>query len=159
MTVLGAGLVIALSSTLSAQARGTFRASPEPANSQRAVETPKKQPVVVVVPPSTVFSPQPFYRQPVVFFNIPAILMSDGTVLADFGMGYEQVSRACGNTVVVQNEPRIIAGNGVVLSQGSSTITTQQTVTSSSRYPILTSVSQTSCYSRDAYGRVFVVRQ
>ena len=158
-TILGVGLLLTLNTSLGAQAGGTFRATPEPANGQRGVETPRKQPVPVVVPPSTVFHPT-FFRQPVVFFNIPAILLSDGTVLADFGMGYEQVTRACGNTVVVQSEPTVIAGNGVVLSHGTSTITTQQSVTSTSaRFPILTSVSQTSCFSRDINGRVFIVRQ
>ena len=100
---------------------------------------------------------------------IPAILMSDGTVLADFGFGYEPVTRACGNAVVMST-PQVFAGNGVVLSPGSTTVTYTQPVpnqatpsqqnlpSAQSRYPILTAVSQSACFTRDAQGRFFVAR-
>jgi hypothetical protein len=160
-----------------AQSRaGTFRASPPPPATRTATETPHPQPTVIVVPSSPIggvfnqrFNQAVFPRQPVAFTLIPAILLSDGTVMADFGFGFEPVTRACGNAVVMST-PTVFAGNGVILSQGTSTVTfTQQVpnqVTPSqqnlpsvqSRFPILTAASQAACFTRDAQGRFFVVR-
>jgi hypothetical protein len=159
-----------------AQSRaGTFRASPPPSGSRRATEAQRPQPQVVVVPssPGTGFggvTNQPvFPRQPVAFTLIPAILMSDGTVMADFGFGFEPVTRACGNAVVMST-PTVFAGNGVILSRGTTTVTYTQPVpnqitpsqqnlpSAQSRFPILTAASQTACFTRDAQGRFFVAR-
>ena len=172
---MGLGFALALAGRAEAQSKGTFRATPEPANSRRGVATVAKQPTIVVVPSSSVVNPV-FVRQPVAFIWIPAILMSDGTVVADFGMGYEPVTRSCDNTVIVgsqqstvfSNEMRVVAGNGVVLSQGptyTQPVPNQQTASqqnlpsAQSRFSVLTAASQTSCFSRDQNGRVFVVRQ
>jgi hypothetical protein len=173
--LFGLGFLLALAGRSEAQSHGTFRAMPEPANSRRGVATAPRQPTVVVVPSSSVVNPV-FPRQPIAFTWIPAILMSDGTVMADFGMGYEQVTRSCNNTVVVQSqqstvfssEPRVVAGNGVVLSPGptyTQPVPNQPTASqlnlpsAQSRFPVLTSASQASCFSRDPGGRIFVVRQ
>jgi len=151
----------------------TFRAQPPASGRRIATETPRPQVTIVAVPFSPGFN-QPlnqsvFPRQPVAFTLIPAILMSDGTVLADFGFGFEPVTRACGNAVVMST-PQVIAGNGVVLSRGSSTVTFTQPVpnqatpsqlnlpSAQSQFPILTAASQSACFTRDAQGRFFVVR-
>ena len=170
--VLGVAVLVSLTTTeASAQARaGTFRASPPPA-SRRATEAPRPQPTVVVVPqaPAGSFINRPLFVQPVAFTLIPAIFLSDGTVLADFGFGYEPVTRACGNAVVMST-PTVFAGNGVVLTPGTTTVTYTQPVpnqqtasqqnlpSAQSRFPILTAASQTACFTRDAQGRFFVVR-
>ena len=168
-------LTASLAGIASAQTKATtFRAQPQASGSRRATETPHPQQTVIVVPSSPSGFNQPFNqfvfpRQPVAFTLIPAILMSDGTVLADFGFGYEPVTRACGNAVVMST-PRVIAGNGVVLSPGSTTVTYTQPVpnqatpsqqnlpSAQSRFPILTAASQSACFARDAQGRFFVVR-
>jgi hypothetical protein len=176
-TLFGVVTLLALTAGEAAsQSRaGTFRASPPPSGSRRATETPHPQPNVVVVPSSGgqfgggVITQSVFPRQPVAFTLIPAILMSDGTVLADFGFGYESVTRACGNAVVMST-PTVFAGNGVILSRGTTTVTYTQPVpnqatpsqqnlpSAQSRYPILTAASQTACFARDAQGRFFVAR-
>jgi len=174
-TLFGVAMLLVLSAgQAAAQARaGTFRASPPPSGSRRATETQRPQPQVIVVPSSTVgggmISQPVFPVQPVAFTLIPAILLSDGTVMANFGFGYEPVTRACGNAVVMST-PTVFAGNGVILTPGTTTVTYTQPVpnqqtasqqnlpSAQSRYPILTAVSQTACFTRDAQGRFFVAR-
>ena len=176
----GVALMLALTAgQAAAQSKaGTFRASPPPSGSRRATEAPRPQPTIVVVPSSSgagiggfggVINQSVFPRQPVAFTLIPAILMSDGTVLADFGFGFEPVTRACGNAVVMST-PTVFAGNGVILSRGTTTVTYTQPVpnqmtpsqqnlpSAQSRFPILTAASQTACFTRDAQGRFFVAR-
>ena len=165
---------IAAAQTKATQTKPTpFRAQPPASGSRIATETPHPQQTTVIFQPGPGFN-QPFNqsvfpRQPVAFTLIPAILMSDGTVLADFGFGFEPVTRACGNTVVMST-PQVIAGNGVVLSPGSTTVTFTQPVpnqatpsqqnlpSAQSRFPILTAASQSACFMRDAQGRLFVAR-
>jgi hypothetical protein len=160
--------------TQATQTRPTpFRAQPPASGSRVATETPHPQQTTVIVQSMPGFN-QPlnqsvFPRQPVAFTLIPAILMSDGTVLADFGFGFEPVTRACGNTVVMST-PQVIAGNGVVLSPGSTTVTYTQPVpnqatpsqqnlpSAQTRFPVLTAASQSACFTKDAQGRFFVAR-
>jgi hypothetical protein len=66
--------------------------------------------------------------------------------------------------------PTVFAGNGVILSRGTTTVTYTQPVpnqmtpsqqnlpSAQSRFPILTAASQTACFTRDAQGRFFVAR-
>lgn len=131
-------------------------------NGRRAVAaTP--QPQVVVVPGQPQFSPV-FPREPIAFTYIPAILMSDGTVLANFGFGYEPVTRACGGNVVINSRPTVIASNGRVISNGIQPAPNQATESERNlpsnqvRYQVLTSASQMACYTRDPSGRWFAVR-
>lgn len=172
-------LTASLSGVAAAQAKATptkattFRAQPPASGSRIATETPHPQQTTEIIRSAPGFN-QPFNqsvfpRQPVAFTLIPAILMSDGTVLADFGFGFEPVTRACGNSVVLST-PQVIAGNGVVLSRGSTTVTYTQPVpnqatpsqqnlpSAQTRFPILTAASQSACFMRDAQGRLFVAR-
>jgi hypothetical protein len=174
-TLFGVAMLLVLNvGQAAAQSRaGTFRASPPPSGSRRATEAQRPQPQVILVPSSSGLGggtrQSVFPLQPVAFTLIPAILLSDGTVLADFGFGYEPVTRACGNTVVMST-PTVFAGNGVILSRGTTTVTYTQPVpnqvtpsqqnlpSAQSRFPILTAASQTACFTRDAQGRFFVAR-
>ena len=176
-TLFGAAILLVLDACQAgAQSRaGTFKASPPPSGSRRATEAQRPQPQVIIVPSSSghlgggVMQQSVFPRQPVAFTLIPAILLSDGTVLADFGFGYEPVTRACGNAVVMST-PTVFAGNGVILSRGTTTVTYTQPVpnqmtpsqqnlpSAQSRFPILTAASQTACFTRDAQGRFFAAR-
>lgn len=87
--------------------------------------------------------------QPVAFTLVPAIIMSDGSILADFGFGYEPVVRSCagGSTVVVQPVRRIGANGRVLPQSGPVQVTT------------LSAAAQTACFTRDGLGRVFVYRR
>src|SRR5688500_16359245 len=55
-----------------------------------------------------------FPSQPVALSLVPAILMSDGRVFANFGFGFEPVLRPCSGAVVA-GQRRVIGSNGVVL--------------------------------------------
>ena len=70
---------------------------------------------------------------PVGVTYIPAILMSDGTVWANFGTGYVRVNQACGRP------GRVIDGRG--------------TSTSKRREP-----AHTPCYTRNSQGSLVVTR-
>lgn len=130
-------------------------------------------PAIVAVTPTffapTVFN-QSFINQPVqtnqlVLVNqVPSILLSDGTVLANFGSGFEQV-HSCATVVVIAGEPRVVAGNGRVLSRPAAPtytqpvpnqITASQQLSSYTRAFGGSNAAQASCFTRDAVGRVFV---
>lgn len=146
---------------------GRWTMTPRSGGSSRTgVAATPPQPTVVV-PSRTLF----FNPQPVAFTFIPAIVLSDGTVLADFGLGFEPVNRFCGQQFVVNSSPEVIAGNGVVLGGGSGSgggdlppVPNQPTQSqlnlpsNQARFPILTAASQTACWTRDGAGRFFVVR-
>jgi hypothetical protein len=99
---------------------------------------------------------------------IPAIVLSDGTVVANFGFGFEPVFRSCGGVVVV-GEPRVVAGNGVILSAGTPTYTqpvpnqataSQQLLSSNQSINAanLSAAAQSACFGRDGAGRIVVFR-
>lgn len=99
--------------------RATTRAEPAPAVDPR-------------YPANPLYPAHPGYRYPaypVAMTYIPAMLMSDGTVWADFGSGYVRVARSC-------REPRVIDSRGMPKSRAPAT----------------------PCYSRDAYGSLVVTR-
>lgn len=161
-TALAAASLASVAPEVGAQATGTWRVSPEP--NRRAFETPPK-PREPEFGSSPKADPAVFRRQPLAFVMIPAILMSDGTVLANFGMGYEPVTRSCGGAVVVGSQPTVVGSNGRTLSRPSPTtpgrtrplsVVPQQ---SQARFPILTAASQASCFTTDGAGHFFVVRQ
>lgn len=172
-TLLGFMLALALWSSAAdaQQVNGVWTITPQtsPAN-QGIARDP--QPTVFFVTPSSGFntglhSRTVFPRHPIAFTMIPAIIMSDGTVVADFGFGFEPVVRSCSGIVVV-GQPRVMASNGVVLSQGTPSYTqpvpaqvtpSQQILPSAQgRNGIVSAVAQTACFSRDATGRVVVFR-
>jgi hypothetical protein len=105
------------------------------------------------------------------FTTIPAILLSDGTIIANFGFGFEPVFRSCGGAVVV-GEPRVMASNGVILSQGTPTYTqpvpaqttpSQQILSSQQTRSTIISgtvsaAAQSACFTRTSAGGIVVVR-
>ena len=121
---------------------------------------PAPRPVAPANPsfPDALFPPITVHpARPVQFTLLPAILMSDGSILANFGFGFEPVMRSCANAgpvVVVSGTPQKVAGNGVVIpNRGapSQTMVTQQVV--------LSGAAQSACFTRDNFGRVFVYRR
>lgn len=195
----GVALSLLATGTLGAQsARGTFRATPNSGGSSRSAREVREVPVVVVTPntvvTTTIRTSTLVPSQPVSVVLLPAILMSDGTVIANFGLGFEPVRRACDAAVVVVGAaPTVVAGNGVVISSGTGAVAgsngvvltagngvvlsqgnvptftqpvpnqiapSQQAVSSNqAQFQVLTTFSQTSCFTRDGTGQFVVVRQ
>jgi hypothetical protein len=162
---LTAGLAFSVSTVDAQLVNGRFQLPPQSAGSSRGVAR-APEPTVIVVSPSTLHR-SVFPRRPLYFTMIPAVVMSDGSVLADFGFGFEPVVRSCAGTVFLSGEPKVIAGNGVVLSQGATytqpvpnQLTPSQISVSSgqSQTVVLSSAAQTACFTRDGTGRVVVVR-
>jgi hypothetical protein len=135
----------------------------QPNTSRLAVEV-KHQPTVFAQPGLH----SSLFRQPVAFSLVPAVLMSDGTMFANFGGGFQPMVRCAGGVVVGQ--PRVIGSNGIVLREAAPPTYTQSVPAQmSSSYQMLPSVQaqarstqgvshpgvQGGCFSQDASGRVF----
>jgi hypothetical protein len=138
------------------QSRGRFTL--QPANAGRKV---------VQVPQTPQVAPTPLYpRYPVAYTLLPAIVMSDGSIYANFGFGYEPVSRSCGYGLQTATMGRVIAGNGVVLQSAPMPYTQPVPMQQTASQRNLPSVqaqhrsqhAHSACFSRDGSGRVFVVR-
>lgn len=159
-TLFGVALGLALSSEVaSAQnSNGQWRLQPTASGSQQAVE---RSPAPATSVTDQVLG-EAVFRRPVAVTLVPAILMSDGSVFANFGFGFEPISRPCSNAVV-GGQLKVVGSNGVVLSQPTYTqpVPSQQTASQqalgSSRRP-LSMPAQSACFNRDAAGRVFVYR-
>lgn len=130
-----------------------------------AVERPP-QPTVIVVQPSPIVYPGQtvFPRQPVYSTLVPAVVMNDGSIYADFGYGYEPVMRGCQVVTTFQpGQPKVFASNGVVIPSAAQVPSALPPVPnqleSQRRQVTLSAPAQSSCYSRDASGRVFVYRR
>lgn len=167
-TMLAAALLLPAAGLHAQNDGARWTLTPRSGSSSRVgVAAQPAQPVAIVPSPTTFFP-----AQPVVFTLLPAIVLSDGTVLADFGFGFEPVQRFCGQQVVVSGQPQVIGSNGVVLRGGNGDgrlgdlppVPNQPTQSqlnlpsNQSRFPILTAASQTACWTRDGTGRFFVVR-
>lgn len=172
-TLLGFVLALALASRAAdaQQVNGVWTLTPQASAGNRGIAR-DPQPTVIIVTPSSGFNTglndrTVFPRHPIAFTMIPAIIMSDGTVVADFGFGFEPVVRSCSGGVVV-GQPRVMASNGIVLSQGTPSsmqpvpaqMTPSQQILPSAqaRNGIVSAAAQTACFSRDATGRVVVFR-
>jgi hypothetical protein len=165
-SLLGFALALALTSA-AAEAQvvnGRWQLSPQSGSSKGIAREPA--PTVFVVTPSPFFHQPLFPRRPVAFTVLPAILMSDGSVFADFGFGFEPVVRPCASIVLASTSMQVVGSNGIVLSQGPAThippvprmdTPSQQNLSSAqSRNVVISTAAQAACFSRDAAGRVFV---
>lgn len=165
---LGTALLAAVifAAPLGAQQGGKF-SLPARGTVRQGVEARPQQPTVVVVDPT--FHNPSFPRQaprPVQFTLIPAVLMSDGSIFANFGFGYEPVVRTCGGAAYVTGPVQRIGSNGVVLGQSNAMPYTppvpnqmtasQQMIANGHR---LSAPAQLACFTRDAAGRVFVYKR
>jgi hypothetical protein len=159
--------VLTLPTPAAAQLSGGEWRLPATSTGQRAVET-KPQPQIIVQRrhdsryPETVFR-----RQPMAYTLVPAMVMSDGSVYANFGYGFEPVYRSCSGGVVVGQPTTVVAGNGVVLNPQAPTYTqpvpnqqtaSQQMLSVNRTGQAVNRTQYASCYSRDPYGRVSVYR-
>jgi hypothetical protein len=163
--VLGLALALAATSgTANAQLSGGQWRLPAQGSTGRRAVAATPQPTVVAHPMQhSLFFP----IQPVAFTLVPAILMSDGTVFANFGAGFEPVVRPC-NSAFLVGQHRVVGSNGVVLSAPQAPTYTQpvpnqqtasqQMVSSSQVRGSPTSFAQFSCFGRNAAGHVFVLR-
>lgn len=95
---------------------------------------------------------------PIGYTLLPAIVMSDGSVYANFGYGYEQVSRACG-------QGRVLDGRGMKTPLRNPQPVPAPVTPSAENLPSVQAqrraasrVAHSACYARDIYGRLVVVR-
>ena len=158
-TALLAGLLAA--APLGAQSGGKF-SLPAQGAARQGVEA--RPPQTVVVDQNYYYRNPSYPVQPVQFIMVPAVLMSDGSIFANFGFGYEPVIRSCYavSTAPVQR----IGANGVALNNSnampytpavpSQMTASQQMIANGTR---LSGPAQLACFTRDAAGRVFVYRR
>ena len=164
---LGTTLLAALAFAvpLGAQQGGKF-SLPAQGAVRQGVEARPQPTVVVVTPNSYYHNPSyPTQPRPVLFTLVPALLMSDGSIFANFGFGYEPVIRSCGATYVTR-PVQVVGANGVVLGTSNAMPYTppvpnqmtasQQMIANGQR---LSAPAQLACFTRDAAGRVFVYRR
>lgn len=165
--IFGIAMSLTLAGTADAQlSGGQWRLSPQP-NGRRAVEA-KPEPTVVVAQPG--MHQQFLPSQPVALSLVPAILMSDGRVFANFGFGFEPVLRPCSGAVVT-GQHRVIGSNGVVLFQPAAPTYTQpvpnqqtasqqmvQSAQARSGSVTVSHAAQLACFSRGASGGLFAHR-
>jgi len=158
--IFGIALALTLGGRAQAQlSAGQWRLIPQPNTGRIAVEV-KQEPTVVFANPglgSTVFS-----RQPIAVSRGPAILMSDGTVFANFGGGFQPVAGSCSGAVVVVGQPRVIASNGVVLYEpppptymqaAPAQMTSSQQMLPSMQRGQSRNLARVDCFNRGARGR------
>jgi hypothetical protein len=161
-----AALVLAGSASADAQARGKFT-TPARGAVRQAVQprTADRQ-----VAPVHVHSVRP--AVPVAFTLLPAVIMSDGRVFANFGFGYEPVSRPCAPAFVAAptfstSAIPVVAGNGIVLSSGTPTMQPPPMMTPNSPSAtqpthvtdqvVVTNARADACFRHEPTGRVVVV--
>jgi len=179
---LAVGLCLAIPAVAVSQPTGGVWRLPENGTARAATGIqPAPQPQAIVVQPqprnprSTVFRRAPYghspYGQlPYGATPIPAVLLRDGQVYANFGNGYEPVYRSCYARSVVVGQPTVVGANGVVLSPArpptyTQPVPNQQTAsqqmsaqaTGTQRVGV-SGAAQSACYNRDGAGRLFVVR-
>lgn len=181
---LTAGLWLGLPAVAWAQQSGGVWRLPEAGSTRAATGVqPSPGPQVVIVQPqpnaqrSTVFRRRapyghsPYGQLPYGATVIPAVLLQNGQVYADFGYGFEPVYRSCyAGSVVVSGQPTVIGSNGVVLSPAppptyTQPVPNQQTAsqqmaarTTGTQRVVVSGAAQSACYNRDGAGRLFVVR-
>jgi hypothetical protein len=118
VALAGACLMVSLAGSESlAQSRsGVWRLPTRSPGRQAAQPRPEPRPPqrhdppVVVVPSQGGSLLNPVYRVPIIV--VPAVLLLDGSIFANFGFGYEPILRICGATAT---QGAVIASNGVVL--------------------------------------------
>lgn len=162
--------LLALSAADAAAQNGGWRATGGGQGGGRATTRATSRPTVVtprdphgpIAPqtPGSLLNPVT-YRVPVAI--IPAILMSDGSIFANFGFGYEPVVRVCGGAAM----GAVVASNGVVLQPAPAA--SQQTVTLytpamliQSGYVVhqvvVSDMGRLACHNRDGSGLVYIYR-
>lgn len=166
---LGLALTLAASGVAGAQrSGGTWILTPNTGRPRVGVQAPPPQQTVVVSRPAMYLPPQP-----VAFTLVPAVVMSDGSIYANFGYGYEPIVRPCANAAFVTTNG-VVSPYGTVTYQPAAptyvhpapnpvtspyTRTGQTTVvTSGAQYTQFSTNSQQHCFSRDASGRVYAYR-
>lgn len=165
-------LLAAIPAAADAQYDGrVWRLPTASSGSARGVQV-KPQPQVIVVQPQVHHQRTVFHRRRMVFPQqsaviwVPAVVLADGRVFANFGAGFEQVFRSCSSGVVV-GQPAVIGGNGVVLTPQAPTYTqpvpNQQTssqimAAGSHAQTIVSAPAFSTCFGRNPSGGVIVYR-
>lgn len=164
-------LAVAAAEPAAAQgARGRFTLPSKPP--RVAVQKPRTQ--TVIVTQRTPVRPS-YPAHPVAFTLLPAVVMSDGRVFADFGYGYEPVSRACAasgyqtTTVLTGSQYQIpvVGANGTLLNGNTQPAprmappprmaTNPNQPAAAAAQTSVSRVASSSCYRREATRTVVVI--
>lgn len=109
-------------------------------------------------------SPQPQVQDPgypvypIAYTLLPAIVMSDGSIYANFGYGYQQVSRSCGQSRVLDNRGMKTPQRYPQPAPAPVTPSAQNLPSVQAQRRAARGVAHSACYARDTYGRLVVVR-
>ena len=138
------------------QGRATTRATSRP-----TVVTPRPdQGPIAPQSPSSLLNPIT-YRVPIAI--IPAILMSDGSLFANFGYGYEPVVSVCGGAAM----GAVVASNGVVLQPAPAVQQTPASVYTPAmliqsgyvvHQVVVSDMGRLACYNRDGSRLAYIYR-
>ena len=142
-------LLAGLAGDASAQTRrGTFTLSTGNEGRKVVIQDP---------PPAHAQPVYPLYPAfPVAYTLLPAIVMSDGSVFANFGYGYLQVSRPC-----AVSTPRVLDGRGFQTTQpapAEPTASEQNLPSVQAQRRAAERAAHGACYGQDRYGRIVVIR-
>jgi hypothetical protein len=141
---------------------GRWQAPPKSTSGKQGVivERPATPQPGLVPNPTAPIPGNPSYPlqpvQPVQFTLVPAVIMPDGSIFANFGFGFEPVLRSCvSNVVVVSGQPQRIASNGAAIPNHGA----RQPQAAQVQAVRLSPPAQTGCFTRDSFGRVFVYKR
>lgn len=131
---------------------------PEGSASRPVVRGTTRSEPVPVEPAYPVYPSYPAY--PVAVTYIPAIIMSDGSVYANFGTGYFPVRRACPT-----RSARVLDGRGMRTERYRQPAPAQRSASAEAlphvqeqRRREMELAARSACYTRNAYGGIVVVR-
>ena len=153
---LAAALAIAAPQGVEAQ-NGVFRL-PVSGGSRQATSPPAA--------PAAQPGQAPLYpRHPIAHTVVPAVIMSDGSIYANFGFGYVPIRQSCARA------PRVLGSNGALHTNAAPPTYTQPVPnqatasqqmargqSSAAQGAIVHTRHVDACYRMDAYGPVVVVR-
>jgi hypothetical protein len=118
---------------------------------------------VVIVPSQAGSLLNPVYRVPIIV--VPAVLLTDGSVFANFGFGFEPVFNSCR---AVAQVGAVVGANGVVLSPAPAATHTQTSSQMTRAHllqtglpvhsVVVSDLGRLACFNRDGSGLVSVFR-
>ena len=119
---------------------------------------------VAVVPSQAGSLLNPVYRVPVIV--VPAVLLLDGSIFANFGFGFEPIFHTC---AAVASVGAVVAANGVVLAQAPASSQSAHVTSQLTRAQLLqtgvavhstvvSDLGRLACFNRDGSGLVSVFR-
>jgi hypothetical protein len=155
---------VAVSEAAAQNRNGQWRSPSRAAGRQATLPKREERPPVVIVPSQGGSLLNPVYRIPAII--VPAVLLFDGSVFANFGFGFEPILPLCGG---VAKMGAVVASNGVVLQpappsnpygpSAQHVLTRSQLIATGVpvHQVVVSDVGRLACFNRDG-GLVYVYR-